>query len=104
MATAFAASGNLVRLQGVWLYRMILSPHPLRERMTLFWHNHFATSNAKVNNPGLMQRQNDLFRQQALGDFRALLTRDGQRSGDARLARFDRPIAGRSRTRTTPAK
>ena len=73
MSTTFAAGANLTRQQGVWLYRMILSPHPLRERMTLFWHNHFATSNVKVNNLALMQSQNDLLRQHALGDFKALL-------------------------------
>ena len=31
---------------------MLYSPAPLRERLTLFWHNHFATSNAKVQNVG----------------------------------------------------
>jgi uncharacterized protein (DUF1800 family) len=41
--------------------------------MTLFWHDHFATSNAKVNNPALMQRQNATLRAHALGDFRHLL-------------------------------
>ena len=30
--------------------------HPLREKMTLFWHNHFATSNAKVQNARLHAR------------------------------------------------
>src|SRR6185436_10252474 len=25
-----------------WLFRMVHSKQPLRERMTLFWHNHFA--------------------------------------------------------------
>jgi len=74
MAARFAASGNLKRLQGTWLYRMIFTPHPLRERMTLFWHDHFATSNAKVNNPTLMRRQNDLLRKHALGRFSTLLT------------------------------
>jgi uncharacterized protein (DUF1800 family) len=73
MATNASASANLTRLQAVWLYRMIHTPHPLRERMTLFWHNHFATSNAKVNNLRLMQQQNDLLRRLALGDFKALL-------------------------------
>ena len=57
---------------------MIFTPHPLRERMTLFWHDHFATSIAKVQQPGLMQRQNDLLRSQALGDFRALLEAIGK--------------------------
>jgi uncharacterized protein (DUF1800 family) len=78
MADQFATAGTLRPAQGVWLYRMIFTPHPLRERMTLFWHNHFATSNIKVNNPSLMRRQNDLLRQHALGDFRALLDAIGK--------------------------
>lgn len=73
MAARLGASGGLARLQGIWLYRMIFTPDPLRERMTLFWHDHFATSNAKVNNSALMQRQNAVLRAHALGDFRALL-------------------------------
>ena len=44
MAAELGASADLTRLQAIWLYRMIFTPHPLRERMTLFWHNHFATS------------------------------------------------------------
>src|SRR4029078_6507574 len=36
------------RLSAWWLDRMLKTRHPLREKMTLFWHNHFATSNAKV--------------------------------------------------------
>jgi uncharacterized protein (DUF1800 family) len=56
-----------------WLYRMLYSPHPLREKLTLFWHNHFATSNAKVNNAGFMLRQYDLMYEHALGNFRPLL-------------------------------
>lgn len=35
-------------VKSLWLYRMRYSPHPLRERMTLFLHNHFATSNAPL--------------------------------------------------------
>jgi uncharacterized protein (DUF1800 family) len=46
--------------------------------MTLFWHNHFATSNVKVQSPGLMQRQNSLLRANALGDFRALVSAVGK--------------------------
>jgi uncharacterized protein (DUF1800 family) len=57
------------RLQGWWLYRMILTPSPLRERLTLFWHNHFATSIAKVRQPALMLKQNALLRRHALGKF-----------------------------------
>src|SRR5262249_45205446 len=56
-----------------WLYRMLYTPHPLREKITLFWHNHFATSNIKVNNAGFMLRQYDLMYQHALGKFTDLL-------------------------------
>jgi hypothetical protein len=62
-----------VDLEGWWLHRMILTPHPLQERMTLFWHNHFATSIAKVRLPVLMRDQNLLLRQHALGKFAPLV-------------------------------
>jgi uncharacterized protein (DUF1800 family) len=73
LARQVAASGNVTRLQGHWLYRMVFTPHALRERMVLFWHNHFATSQQKVNNLGFMQRQQETMRRFALGDFRAML-------------------------------
>lgn len=56
-----------------WHQQLLLTHHPLRERMTLFWHNHFTSSLRKVHRPELMYRQNQLFRQHALGDFRPLL-------------------------------
>ncbi|MFO0849314.1 MAG: DUF1800 domain-containing protein [Gemmataceae bacterium] len=62
-----------VDLEGWWVHRMVLSPHPLRERMTLFWHNHFATSISKVKRPDLMRDQNQLFRTHALGKFGPLV-------------------------------
>src|SRR5262245_408698 len=54
---------------GWWLYRMLHGGHPLREKITLFWHNHFATSNAKVLNAGYMVGQYDLMYRCALGNF-----------------------------------
>ena len=59
---AAVASGNINRLKAWWLYRMLKSPNPLRERLTLLWHNHFATSNIKVQDVGMMRRQNDSLR------------------------------------------
>ncbi len=56
-----------------WMREMIESPYPLRERMTLFWHNHFATSQQKVVRSQVMWRQHQLLRAHALGNFRALL-------------------------------
>jgi uncharacterized protein (DUF1800 family) len=78
MTRQLAPSASLTRLQALWLYRMVFTPHPLRERMTLFWHNHFATSQVKVQNAGLMQTQNALFRRHALGDFKAMLAEVGK--------------------------
>lgn len=57
-----------------WQVKMLLhTPHPLVERMVLFWHNHFTTSIDKVNQPSLLLQQNILFRQQGLGNFKQLL-------------------------------
>jgi uncharacterized protein (DUF1800 family) len=56
-----------------WLDRMVRTSRPLVERMTLVWHDWFATSNAGVGNQALMLRQNDLFRYHALGQFDRLL-------------------------------
>ncbi len=56
-----------------WLYTMIESGHPLREKLTLFWHNHFATSYAKVRSTRLMFEQNLILRKYALGQFRPFL-------------------------------
>jgi uncharacterized protein (DUF1800 family) len=57
-----------------WLYRLLVgNTHALREKMTLFWHNHFATSNAKVRNAGYMLGMYDLMSRHALGNFRDLL-------------------------------
>ena len=47
---------------------------PLQEKMTLFWHGHFATSAEKVRDAYLMWRQNDLFRRRGTGDWLTLLT------------------------------
>jgi uncharacterized protein (DUF1800 family) len=58
-----------------WLDRMILTRRPLQERMTVFWHDHFATAVSKVNVPNgikYLYWQNLTFRQHATGDFRAL--------------------------------
>lgn len=62
------------KLQGWWLYRMYYTPHPLLERCTLMWHNHFATSIAKVGKSRMMYEQNLLLRKHALGRFQPMLS------------------------------
>ncbi len=66
-------SGNILDLKAWWLHRMVASANPLVEKLTLLWHNHFATSNAKVDSVPLMAAQNDLLRRESLGSFRRAL-------------------------------
>jgi uncharacterized protein (DUF1800 family) len=61
------------RLKALWLYRCLYDPDPLGEKLTLFWHSHFATSNRKVSSLALMQQQNELLRSHASGEFAQLL-------------------------------
>src|SRR5688572_18718524 len=51
---------KLVELRQWWLNRMVSGKRPLQEKLTLFWHGHFATSAQKVRDPYLMWRQNDI--------------------------------------------
>ena len=62
------------RLKAYWLYRILYDPDPLREKVTLFWHGQFATSNRKVQSPALILGQNELLRAHALGEFALMLT------------------------------
>jgi Protein of unknown function (DUF1800) len=59
-------------LQGWWVHRMVHSPRPFLEKLTLFWHGHFATEMRKVNNPFALQKQNEIFRNLGLGRFEIL--------------------------------
>jgi uncharacterized protein (DUF1800 family) len=68
-----ADANNGQQLRAWWLMRMLNTPHPLREKLTLFWHNHFATSNAKVQSARHMLGQYELMRRHALGNFAGLL-------------------------------
>lgn len=64
--------------QTYWLYRILNTEAPLIEKMTLFWHGHFSTSFSKVNDISLMLRQNELFRNFALGNFHELVLQVGK--------------------------
>lgn len=74
-----------------WLFRLVHTERPLQEKMTLFWHNHFATAYSKIagtygaehatrqmaavptQDPGKVEGQIELLRRYALGNFRDLL-------------------------------
>jgi Protein of unknown function (DUF1800) len=66
-----AQDGDINRLKAWWIYRMLFGPDPLGERLTLMWHNHFATSATKVG--FAVRRQNEIERQHARAPFGELL-------------------------------
>lgn len=75
------------RLAYWWANRMVQSEQPLVEKMALFWHGHFATSEEKVRDARKMQQQLALFQRLGLGDFRSLMI--GVAQNPAMLAYLD---------------
>lgn len=61
------------KLRQWWLERIVESPRPLQEKLTLFWHGHFANQQSVVQNSYTMYQQNQFFREHAAGSFRGLL-------------------------------
>ena len=61
------------RLATWWGGRMLTTRRPLEEKLTLFWHGHFATGAGKVRDARMMHRQNEMLRANAAGNFRDLL-------------------------------
>ena len=109
----FSPNTNIDHARQRWLFRMVHSPNALQEKMTLFWHHHFATAYSKVagfagavqgtrlmaGKPGEVAGppgQIELFRQYALGNFRELLL--GVAKDAAMLIWLD----GRTNTRQRP--
>jgi len=62
------------RLALWWANRMLTTPRPLEEKLTLFWHGHFASGQNKVRDYRMMLRQNEMFRRGASGSFGDLLS------------------------------
>jgi uncharacterized protein (DUF1800 family) len=68
----------MIKLQAWWVERMCKSQRPLQEKMTLFWHGHFATSAEKVKEPESNLDLNQIFRNNATGNFRTLAREVGK--------------------------
>src|SRR5713101_652087 len=87
----FTPNSNINHARQRWLFRMIHTNRPLQEKMTLFWHNHFATGYNKIagatnatdatrymaakasDDPGQVRGQIEMLRDNALGNFRDIL-------------------------------
>jgi len=59
--------------QSSWVWRMINTKAPLQEKMTIFWHQLFATGVSKVDHYDEIIDMVDLFREKGLGQYRELL-------------------------------
>lgn len=93
---AFSPNSNLVDALQRWVFRMVHSERPLQEKMTLFWHNHFATGRSKIveqlSFPGAIRSlatkqsedpdgaigQIELLRENAIGNFEDILIKVAQ--------------------------
>lgn len=64
---------NAEELRGWWLRRMVVTPRPFEEKMTLFWHGHFTSGHREVRSTSMMHGQNEMLRRQGLGSYRELL-------------------------------
>lgn len=60
-------------LHDSWVSYMIKAKAPLNEKLTLFFHDHFATAQSKVSNTKALGAQNRLFRRFGTGSFRDLV-------------------------------
>ncbi len=83
-------------LRGRWLYRMARTRHPLAEKLTLFWHGHFATAQGKVPYPELFNAQIEKLYALGGGPFRPLV---GALAHDAAMQLF---LDGRLNRRGAP--
>ena len=72
----YGLRSNAIETQrlAIWFgERMLITRRPLEEKLTLFWHGHFATGNGKVRDTRMMLQQNEMLRANAAGSFRDLL-------------------------------
>src|SRR5271163_3248601 len=65
-------AGQMTKPSDWWVRRMVAVRQPIHEKLTLLWHNHFATSAQKVRSASDMAGQNRKLRSLSLGDFRTL--------------------------------
>ena len=73
LCDAAVSTGDINRLKAWWFFRLISTSDPLRERLALMWHHHFATSNVKVDDVHLMRQHVDTLIKSARGSFAELL-------------------------------
>lgn len=64
---------QIEELRAWWIRRMVVTPRPLEERMTLLWHGHLTSGYREVRSARMLWAQNELLRRHAVGNFQELL-------------------------------
>ena len=67
-----AAAATIPMAQAWWMHKLVNTTQPFKEKLTVFWHGHFAVGLNKVRSGFMLRDQNELFRRMALGKFEAL--------------------------------
>ena len=70
--TPQAAGATVPMAQAWWIHKLVASTQPFKEKLTIFWHGHFASGLDKVRNGFMLRDQNELFRRMGLSKFEAL--------------------------------
>ncbi len=73
LGSDIAIRDDIDLLRGWWLHRLVHTARPLHARLAVFWHDHFATSNAKVRSAPMMLQQLRTIERHAMGNFGELL-------------------------------
>jgi uncharacterized protein (DUF1800 family) len=77
--------GQMSKIETWWMERMVATPRPMEEKLTLFWHGHFASNQRTVRDSYLMYQQNQMLRKNANGSFANLA---GEIIRDPAMIRF----------------
>ena len=70
---------SLAARRALWIHEAVHTLHPLKEKMAVFWHDHFSVGSENQQSAATLTRHINIFRQHGLGNFRDVLievTRD----------------------------
>jgi uncharacterized protein (DUF1800 family) len=91
-----ANSRRITSLKSWWILQMLNQSTSLREKMVLFWHNHFATEADVISDARYLYKHNNLLRTSAFGNFKTLIK---QITLDPAMLRY---LNGYLNTKTAP--
>ncbi len=85
---------GMYRYRCWWMYRMLTTDQPLREKLAVFWHNHFAVADNKVEDGPMMLDYLQILRTQGAGKFEDLLIAMAKNPAMMKYLDLDRNLRG----------